>query len=162
VAAVGLPQPLDYLQRRCLAGTVRPQDAEELARLNLERHSVDGVNVAVPLANLLDHDGRRHWLTLASGDDEICPRSRRPWGGSSLSRRAPWVLPPPARRSATTVQDPRKSPILDGCGRHGATNIQDCSTGGILDGSATPASHPPHFSPTGRRDGRRVPRKSSG
>ncbi len=51
-------QPFDALHRRRLAGAVRPDQAEDLAVVNVERDLVDGDGRAVGLADARDVDDR--------------------------------------------------------------------------------------------------------
>jgi hypothetical protein len=55
-AAVRRAQPLDAFDGRGLAGTVRAQDAEDLAFFDGEADSVDGRGVAVPFDEVVDLD----------------------------------------------------------------------------------------------------------
>ena len=55
-AGVGGPQPLEHLHGRRLAGAVRAEEAEDLAGADLERDTVDGLHVAVCLADVTDPD----------------------------------------------------------------------------------------------------------
>ncbi len=64
LAAIGLPQALEYFQRRGLARTVRPQDAEELAVLDLETDARYRGNRPVRLPQLADTDDGRHRITI--------------------------------------------------------------------------------------------------
>ena len=58
LAAVGRAQPLEDLDRRRLARTVRPEQAEDLARRDVEVDAVDGLDVAVALDQAADPDDR--------------------------------------------------------------------------------------------------------
>jgi hypothetical protein len=74
-AAVGFAKTLDNLQQGGLPRTVGPEDAEELAGLDLERDAVHGMSVPVPLFDVCDDDGGSHGRHLTV--------SRRPeYGGS--------------------------------------------------------------------------------
>ena len=58
---VGVAQPLDALDGGRLPGAVGPEDAEDLASLDLERHVVDRHDVvAVDLSQVFHGDDRRH------------------------------------------------------------------------------------------------------
>ncbi len=52
-------QPLDHLERRRLAGAVRPEDPERLARRDRERHVTYRVHVAEALLEVLGDERRR-------------------------------------------------------------------------------------------------------
>src|ERR1035437_7721489 len=62
LAAVRLAQALDDLKCGGLARSVGPEDAEELALTNLERHPVDRVQVSVGLPEIPYRN--RYWHTL--------------------------------------------------------------------------------------------------
>ena len=55
-AAIRLAQALEHLDRGRLAGAVRTEQPEHLAAADLEGDAVDGVDVAVVLANVADAD----------------------------------------------------------------------------------------------------------
>ena len=57
-AAIRRTQALEHLDRRRLARPVRAEEAEDLAAPDLERDTVDGVHVAVRLANVAAADDR--------------------------------------------------------------------------------------------------------
>ena len=62
LAGIGPGEPLDHLQRGCLSGAVRPEEAEDLARGNREVDARDGENVRKLLAqtsydDLVGHEG---------------------------------------------------------------------------------------------------------
>jgi hypothetical protein len=52
-------QRAEHVDRRALAGTVGPEEAEDLAGSDDERHVTDGFDVAVGLDEALDLDGGR-------------------------------------------------------------------------------------------------------
>ena len=56
LAAVGLVEALEDLDRRRLAGAVGPEQAEDLAAADLEVDAVDGLDLAVALAQAGDAD----------------------------------------------------------------------------------------------------------
>ena len=56
-AAVGRQQRGQHAERRRLAGAVRPEQAEDLARLDRERDAVDGGDLAEPDDEVVDEDG---------------------------------------------------------------------------------------------------------
>ena len=58
VSPIGLVQALEDLDRRRLARAVGPQQAEDLARVDLEADAVDGLDVAVALVQVGDRDDR--------------------------------------------------------------------------------------------------------
>ena len=58
-AAVGAGQALEDLDRRGLARAVWPEQAEDLAALDLERHAVDGTHVAIGLVQVGNGDDVR-------------------------------------------------------------------------------------------------------
>ncbi len=51
----GLPQSLNTLHGGGLAGTIRPDDPEDLTRLDLERNTVNGRHLAIVLSQVI-HD----------------------------------------------------------------------------------------------------------
>src|SRR4051794_6246099 len=57
LAAVPIPVALEDLDRRCLAGAVRPEQAEDLALPDLEADAANGLAAAVGLAQIADRDG---------------------------------------------------------------------------------------------------------
>ena len=59
-AAIRCAQALDALHRRRLAGAVRPDQAEDLAFFDVERHLVHGDDAAVGLADAGDVDDLGH------------------------------------------------------------------------------------------------------
>ena len=60
VAVVRLPQADDAFDGRRLAGSVRPEQAEDLAVLDLEAHAPRGLDVAVALPQIPHDDLGRH------------------------------------------------------------------------------------------------------
>jgi len=74
---------LEDLDRGGLAGTVRAEHREDLARLDLEVQTVDRARFAVVLAQTADDDG--------------CP-GHRPGSDSPSS---PWIRATPSTRSAS-------------------------------------------------------------
>ena len=70
-AGVRLPQPDHAFERRGLAGSVRPEQAEDLAVLDLEAHAPRRLDVAVPLVQIVT-DG----LTILRYADGISPPTR--------------------------------------------------------------------------------------
>ena len=56
LAAVAIADPLEDLDGRGLAGPVRAQEAEHLAGFDVEAHAGDGLDVAVPLAQVAAAD----------------------------------------------------------------------------------------------------------
>src|SRR5262249_4579802 len=54
----------DAVEQRRFAGPIRPDDAEDLAVANLERHPVDGGDAAEALAQIGDLEHRAHGLVL--------------------------------------------------------------------------------------------------
>ena len=98
LAPVGLAQPLEDLDGRGLARTVRAEQAEDLALRDVEVDAVDGLDVAVALGQAADADD-------GFGVDGGAHR-RRCWHiGRGLRRRpltapVPPPGPPPTRRTS--------------------------------------------------------------
>ena len=84
VAAVVAAQSLDELDAGGLAGTVRSEDAEDLALVDPERDVVDRDEIAVPLAQTLDGDDRRTSVTRREAPAAI-DWQWRPLGAMSRS-----------------------------------------------------------------------------
>jgi hypothetical protein len=57
---IGIAKPLQALDRGRLPGSVRAEQAEDLALLDREGHVVDRHRVPVGLVEGLDRDHRRH------------------------------------------------------------------------------------------------------
>jgi len=68
LAAGGVEQAGEHLQRRRLARAVRAEEADDLARLDLERDAVDGADIAPPPPD--ETAQRRAQSSLALGDAE--------------------------------------------------------------------------------------------
>src|ERR1035437_4510055 len=58
LARVGLAQPFQDLDRGGLSGPIGAEHAEDLSRTHLEAHAIDGLDVAVALAQVGDADDR--------------------------------------------------------------------------------------------------------
>ena len=72
-ARVRLPEALDHLQGGGLAGTVRPEDPEELALGHLEAHPVDCPELPVGHREVRDLDSTHEGRTLAAGHQRPGP-----------------------------------------------------------------------------------------
>ena len=112
-AAVGRAQPFDALHRGGLAGAVGADEAEDLALVDVEAHTVDRDGAAVGLAEILDADDgvagheaggpivSRRWRRVAvraGGASRGCPPSRGPDGRRPAARCRRWRSRSAARR----------------------------------------------------------------
>ena len=109
VAGVRLRQPFADLDRRRLAGAVRPQQAEAFAGAHVQLDAVDGDDVLVGLAEIGDaqggrRPGRNHRSSLAVAAGHAgavrCARTR----GSCTSRTGSARTAPARRRRAAPAR----------------------------------------------------------
>ena len=77
-AGVRLAQPDDALERRGLAGAVRPEEPEDLAVLDLEADAPRRLHVAVVLVEILNDDFRRRGRHQPSHPLMIVSRRSKP------------------------------------------------------------------------------------
>src|SRR5262249_11213323 len=104
VPAVGVAEAGQALDRRGLPRAVRPQEAEDLALLDRERHVGDRDRVAVPLSQSRDLDDRHVVLPRRT---PIAPRRMARGPRAHIGRAATPPAPGRADRGSTDRWTPR-------------------------------------------------------
>src|SRR5439155_4578783 len=116
LAAIRVSEPLQDLDRGGLARPVRPQEGEDLSGRNRQVDALDGLEVAVGLAEPTDLDG---WVghgglachTPSSASNRGVPTGAGDREGALRARplATPGPAPPPAPEDLPPRRDPRHS-----------------------------------------------------